>query len=70
MFLCFFSLFSNMSANIYEQRKEIGVLRVMGLTKYRIRMLYFYEALIIVLGACTLGVQIGAAVGYSLILQF
>ena len=53
-----------MSANIYEQRKEIGMLRAMGLTKYRIRMLYFYEALIMVLGACTLGVQIGVAVGY------
>ena len=35
MFLCFFSLAANMSANMIDQTKEIGVLRAIGFTKIR-----------------------------------
>ena len=70
MFLCFFSLCASVSANLYEQKKEVGVLRAMGFTKYRVRMLYFYEALIMVLSSCILGVLIGVVVGYTMLLQF
>ena len=68
MFLCFFSLSASMSANLYEQKKEVGVLRAMGFTKYRVRMLYFYESLVIVITSCTLGVVIGTVVGYTMLL--
>ena len=70
MFLCFFSLCAAMSANLYEQKKEVGVLRAMGFTKYRVRMLYFYEALILVMSSCILGVLIGTIVGYTMLAQF
>ena len=70
MFLCFFSLSASMSANLYEQKKEVGVIRAMGFTKYRVRVLYFYEALVLVLSSCILGVLIGTAVGYTMLLQF
>ena len=70
MFLCFFSLCASMSANLYEQKKEVGILRAMGFTKYRVRALYFYESLVLVLSSCTLGVLIGTAVGYTMLLQF
>ena len=46
MFLCFFALQSSMTANMYEQSKEIAVLRAIGFTGYRISTLYFYEALL------------------------
>ena len=69
MFLCFFSLCASMSANLYEQKKEVGVLRAIGFTKYRVRMLYFYESLVLVLSSCTLGVLIGTVVGYTMLLQ-
>lgn len=69
MFLCFFALSANMSANLYEQTKEIGVLRSIGFTKWRIRFLYFYEAMILVLSSCTMGVMVGMVVGYSMTLQ-
>ena len=68
MFLCFFSLCASMSANLYEQKKEVGVLRAMGFTKYRVKALYFYESLILVLSSCVLGVLIGTAVGYTMLL--
>jgi len=70
MFLCFFSLSASMSANLYEQKKEVGVLRAMGFTKYRVCALYFYESLVLVLTSCTLGVLIGTIVGYTMLLQF
>mmetsp|Transcript_38324 Transcript_38324/g.50279 ORF Transcript_38324/g.50279 Transcript_38324/m.50279 type:complete len:86 (-) Transcript_38324:205-462(-) len=70
MFLCYFSLSASMSANLYEQKKEVGVLRAIGFTKYRVRMLYFYEALILVFSSCLMGIIIGTMVGYTMLLQF
>ena len=69
MFLCFFSLTASMSANLYDQSKEIGILRAMGMTKNRIRLLYFYEALILVFASCMLGVFVGVVMGFTMILQ-
>jgi len=43
MFLCFFSLSSSMTANMLEQKKEIGVMRAIGMRKARIYFLYMYE---------------------------
>jgi len=40
----------------------------MGFTKYRIKALYFYEALILVVSSCILGIMIGCLVGYTLML--
>ena len=42
----------------------------MGFTKFRVRLLYFYEALILVISSCLLGVLIGTMVGYTMLLQF
>lgn len=70
MFLCLFSLSASMSSNLYNQKKEVGILRAMGFTKCRVRLLYFYEALILVLSSCLLGILIGVLVGYTMLLQF
>lgn len=69
MFLCFFSLVASMTANIYDQTKEIGVLRSIGITTGKIKRIYFYEALILVLSSCILGILIGMTVGYTMVLQ-
>jgi len=69
MFLCFFSLCSSMSANLLDQTKEIGVLRAMGFTKKRIKLLYFYEAFVLVMASSLLGVMIGTIVGFTMVLQ-
>ena len=62
MFLCFFALSANMSSNLYHQTKEIAVLRSIGFTKTRIRMLYFYEAMVLVIASCLMGVVIGMTI--------
>ena len=68
MVLCLFSLASSMSANLLDQTKEIGILRAMGFTKRRIKLLYFYEAFILVMASCMLGVMIGTIVGFTMVL--
>ena len=68
MFLCFFALQASMTANIYEQTKEIGVLRSIGFTSYRVGTLFFYEALILVLASCLLGIIIGVTVGTTMVI--
>jgi len=69
MFMCFFALSANMSANLWNQSKEIGVLRAMGFTSWRIKMLYFYEATVLVLASCMMGIIVGCFVAYTFILQ-
>ena len=69
MFLCFFSLCASMSSNLYEQKKEIAILRAIGITKIRVKLLYFYEAVIMVVSSCMLGVLIGMVVAYMMIIQ-
>ena len=66
MFLCFFSLSASMSANLYDQTKEIGILRAIGVTRLRIKLLCFYEALILVFSASFLGILTGVFVGYTM----
>jgi ABC-type antimicrobial peptide transport system permease subunit len=68
MFLCFFSLSSSMSANLYEQSKELGILRAIGFKSSRIIMLYIYEAFILVISSSILGVLIGTLVGFTMTL--
>ena len=69
MFICFFSLSSNMSANLLEQQKEIGILRSIGVSKIKIRLLFFYEAFVLVLSACILGVFTGSTIGFTMSMQ-
>lgn len=69
MFLCFFSLVASMTANMFDQVKEIAVLRAIGITSRRVKILYFYEALLLVLSSCLLGVLIGMTVAYTMALQ-
>jgi ABC-type antimicrobial peptide transport system permease subunit len=58
-----------MSANLLDQTKEIGILRAMGYTNRKIKVLYFYEAFILVIASCMLGVMIGTIVGFTMVLQ-
>ena len=58
-----------MSANLFEQAKEIGILRAIGFTSWRICVLYFYEALILVFASCLLGICIGVIIGVTMVMQ-
>jgi ABC-type antimicrobial peptide transport system permease subunit len=48
-----------MSANLFEQAKEIGILRATGFRKIRIILLYVYESFILVIASSFLGMMVG-----------
>eukprot|EP00002_Diphylleia_rotans_P029058 TRINITY_DN5889_c0_g1_i2.p1 TRINITY_DN5889_c0_g1~~TRINITY_DN5889_c0_g1_i2.p1 ORF type:complete len:1017 (-),score=172.30 TRINITY_DN5889_c0_g1_i2:111-3161(-) len=69
MCICFFSLTSSMYANVLEQSKEIGVMLSIGVRKDWIYRVYIYEAFILVLSSSSLGIVIGAVIGFTMTLQ-
>ena len=66
MVVCFFSLVSVMTANIFEQTKEIAILRAMGITKFRMKIIYILEAFTIVFSSSMIGICIGSIVGFTM----
>jgi len=69
MLVSFFSLLASTYANVYEQTKELGVLRALGLSRFAMYRLVAGEAFVIVASACLLGAAVGTIVGYTLMLQ-
>ena len=69
MFLWFFSLMSSTGANIIDQSKEIGILRWIGYTKFKIKRIYFYETFVLVFSSSTLGILVGTFVGWTMTQQ-
>jgi len=69
MVLSFFSLVSSMTANILEQTKEIAVLRAVGLTQFRMKVIYFLEAFTLVFSSCIIGSLVGLSIGMIMSLQ-
>ena len=57
-----------MTGNLYEQVKEISVMRTIGFTKGIIMKLFIYEAFILVLSSSFSGVVIGTWVGWGITL--
>lgn len=48
-----------MYTNVYEQTKEIGILRSIGVSKFRMYRVYIYESLVLVLSSSLLGRKFG-----------
>jgi len=69
MLISFFSLLSSMFTNIYEQTKEIAVLRALGVPKWWMIRIYVHEAFILVFSSSMLGLLIGMTVSYSMTSQ-
>lgn len=69
MGLCFFSLSSNMSSNIFDQSREISIMLSLGFTKTMLVKLFVYEALILVISSSLSGFVIGLFIGNLMMLQ-
>lgn len=59
-----------MSANLYDQAKEIGVILALGCPRGRVVFLYVYEAFILVIASSILGVLVGTIAAFTMVLQF
>jgi len=69
MLISFFSLMSSMYTNIFEQTKEIGILRAIGIKRGWLFRIYIEEAFILVFSSSLLGLMIGVVVSYTMTLQ-
>lgn len=62
--ICLFGLLSSSYSSIIERKKEIGIIRTLGLKGKEINKLFILEALIIMLSSGTVGVIVGWATGW------
>lgn len=54
--------------NLLEQRKEIGIMRAMGLSGMDIEKIFIYEGFIVVMSGALLGMGVGYVIGWTLII--
>ena len=59
VFICIFGLLSSSYSTIIERKKEIGIIRTLGLKGKDINRLFIIESLIIMLSSGTIGILIG-----------
>jgi ABC-type antimicrobial peptide transport system permease subunit len=64
--ICLFGLISSSYSTIIERKKEIGIIRTLGLKGKEISRLFTIESLIIMLSSGTVGVLVGWATGLLL----
>lgn len=69
MIICFFALSSSMSTNILNQAKEIGILRCLGMHRFPMYRLFIWESFVLVAAASVMGLVVGTAVAYTMLLQ-
>ncbi|KAM9977271.1 hypothetical protein ACTFIR_011130 [Dictyostelium discoideum] len=64
-----FSLISSMFTSIKNQSKEIGILRSIGLSNFKIYKIYIIEAFTLSFGSCIIGIIIGLFISYIILLK-
>ncbi|KAN0000825.1 hypothetical protein ACTFIZ_001278 [Dictyostelium cf. discoideum] len=64
-----FSLISSMFTSIKNQSKEIGILRSIGLSNFKIYKIYIIEAFTLSFGSCIIGIIIGIFISYTILLE-
>jgi ABC-type antimicrobial peptide transport system permease subunit len=64
VFICLFGLLSSSYSTIIERKKEIGIIRTLGLKGREINRMFILEALIIMLSAGTVGILVGYFTGW------
>jgi ABC-type antimicrobial peptide transport system permease subunit len=66
---CFFNLGATMTINIYEQKKELAILRSLGMTSRHILYVYIAEAFILIFCASFMGMIIGTIISWTMAFQ-
>ena len=59
VFICIFGLLSSSYSTIIERKKEVGIIRTLGLKGREINRLFIIESLIIMLSSGTIGIIVG-----------
>lgn len=69
LIFCFFNLSASMSINIFEQRKEIAILRSLGIPSNKILLIYICEGSILIFTSSFIGLFIGSLISWTMTLQ-
>ena len=70
LIFCLFNLTASMTINIYEQKKEIAILRALGTKKRHVIFIYIAEAFILILTSSIIGSIIGSIISFTMALQW
>ena len=70
LFFCFFNLTASMTINIFEQKKEIAIMRSLGMKKSDLIFIYICEAIVLILSSSIIGTIIGSLISYTMSLQW
>ena len=67
--ICFFNSSATMSINILEQKKEIAIIRSIGMTNNKIFFVYLFETFILIFTASFMGLLVGTLISWTMTLQ-
>ena len=70
LIFCLFNLTASMTVNIYEQKKEIAILRSLGTKRRHVIFIYIAESFILILSSSIIGSIIGGIISYTMALQW
>ena len=70
LIFCLFNLTASMTINIFEQKKEIAILRSLGTKRRHIIFIYVAESFILILTSSIIGSIIGSIISYTMALQW
>ena len=70
LIFCIFNLTASMTINIFEQKKEIAIMRALGMKKKHVIFIYIAEAFILILSSSIIGSVIGSIISYTMALQW
>ena len=70
LLFCFFNLTASMTINIFDQKKEIAIMRSLGMKKRHVIFIFVCEAIILILSSSIIGTVIGSLISYTMSLQW
>ena len=70
LIFCLFNLTASMTINIYEQKKEIAIMRSLGMKRRHVIFVYISEAFILILSSSIIGTIVGSIISYTMALQW
>ena len=70
LIFCLFNLTASMTINIFEQKKEIAIMRSLGMKRRHVIFVYIAEAFILILTASIIGTIVGSIIAFTMALQW
>jgi ABC-type antimicrobial peptide transport system permease subunit len=69
LLISFFGLMASSFANVMQSKKEIGILKVLGVSNLQLIKIYLYEVFLVTFTASILGTLSGLTLAWSTVLQ-